>query len=128
MLIFCVCFCVFSFQFVCVVCFTDSASLSSTNSGASCSLGGGDLYLGLPYPSKPCTSSPALHVQSNSDPCDLEILGHHRRGSSGDKNKVQISAELKHELAHRMLQQKGASYIHKQTHTQWCWSRTFVLS
>lgn len=80
----------------------DSSSLSSNAS----SLGGIDTsLLFIPFTS-PCTSSPTLYANSYND---HNIQGHHRRGSSGDKHKIQISSDLKHELAHRLTHKRGGS-------------------
>ena len=77
---------------------------SSISSNTSSLVGGdGDVF----YP-KPHTSNPTLHVHTVGD---LEPQGHHRRGSSGDKVKIQISPDFKNELADRhastKVQQKG---------------------
>ena len=69
----------------------DWSSISSTTS----SLGGGDTSAVF-TPKKPCTSNPTLHAHHLGD---LDPQGHHRRGSSGDKIKIQISPEFKSELA-----------------------------
>jgi len=81
----------------------------------------GDSYPATPTSRKPFTSSPALHVHTHTDHVDLDrgrplyghdlAQGHHRRGSSGDKNMIQITPELKHELAYRMSQQRKGAFV-----------------
>lgn len=112
---YCCCFCCWCFYFrfcfdyfsVTLMLFSDSSSLSSTNSYP----GRMDSLLSPPFTAIPCTSSPILHAHSFND-LDF-VQGHHRRGSSGDKNKIQISAELKRELAHRMSQRRGVLKLFK---------------
>ncbi|XP_052791422.1 bridge-like lipid transfer protein family member 1 isoform X3 [Mya arenaria] len=96
----------------------DSSSMSSTGSGvgmANSTFMGRDLNLASPLSQQPCTSSPALHVHSHSDlwdpGLDPFVQGHHRRGSSGDKNNIEISPELKYELAYRISQHKGVKLV-----------------
>lgn len=91
----------YSLSFLLFALISDSSSLSSTASSHS----GMDSYLCPPFPAKPSTSSPALHALSLND---LNFVqGHQRSGSSGDKNKIQISAELKKELASRITERRG---------------------
>ena len=77
----------------------DWSSISSTTS----SIGGGD-GSGVFTPNKSHTSNPTLHVHALGD---LDPQGHHRRGSSGDKIKIQISPEFRNELADRHAASKA---------------------
>ena len=97
-----------SFYVVCMLMLlllSDSSSLSSTTS----SLGIGE-GLGVFYPSTPAfPTTPILHDYAKTDSSQI---GHHRRGSSGDKNNIQISCDFRRELNNRrsVSDPKGAVF------------------
>ena len=82
-----------------VLLFSDDWSSISSNTSSLVAGDGLDVFT----PNKPHTSNPSLHVHTLGD---LDTQGHHRRGSSGDKIKIQISPEFRNELADRHANSK----------------------
>ena len=85
-----------------VLLFTDDWSSISSNASSLVGGEGNDVFT----PNKPHTSNPTLHVHTLGD-LEPQGQGHHRRGSSGDKIKIQISQDFRNELADRQASTKG---------------------